>query len=238
MLTPKPAIFPDPPQPSSPIGLIFGTNILCALLHMLFSRPEAGEATRGYLHGGLAMDFIGQKGPSSKIHLVLLDMLVMVLQLVNLGIMLTRRKAKAASEVTSATAVALQAPTQTLDMEERGLHQSDHQAVDIELQDLNSSGVQEEPTANVADEDEGEREREALLSSARPLSDAHLFDAFNSGEIMIADLNLAAMIKDQFINYRNPAAESRPAGTGLTSASFTGSNLGFRLRVGNRIWGL
>ena len=186
------------------------------------------------------MDFIGEKGPTSKLHLVLLDLLVLGLQVLNLGILLTMRKAKEASE--PATSAARTAPSQTLDFEERGQHQSDHRPVDIELQDLNPSAAQGETSYDDAD---NERERDSLLATATPTSDAHLFDAFNSGEIVIGDLNIAAIVRDQFLNYRTPVmseagttATGAGAGTRLSSASFTGTNLGFRFRMGNRIWGI
>ncbi|EME79171.1 uncharacterized protein MYCFIDRAFT_90088 [Pseudocercospora fijiensis CIRAD86] len=78
-------------SPSPPIiGTIFGTTLLCIIMHLYNSPPSAGEATRGYLHGGLAMDFIGQKGPSSKVHLILLDLLVLLVQLVQMSAHLLR----------------------------------------------------------------------------------------------------------------------------------------------------
>lgn len=49
-------------------------------LHLLFALPEASETMRGYLHGGVIIDFIGQKAPSSKLSLVMLDCVVMALQ--------------------------------------------------------------------------------------------------------------------------------------------------------------
>ena len=41
--------------------LLFGTFFLGFLSHLLFSVPSAGEPTQGYLHGGLLIDFIGQR---------------------------------------------------------------------------------------------------------------------------------------------------------------------------------
>jgi len=242
LLTPKSAIFPEPPQ-NRPIGIIFGSNILCILLHMLLSAPQASEATRGYLHGGLAMDFIGQKGPSSKLHLVFLDFLVLGLQLVNLGVLLIRQKAKEASESPTATPACTTtpvtaAPAQTLEFEERGQHSSDHQPVDIELQNMNTNG-RGEPTNE--ETSSSERERETLLASSTSsrASDSHIFDAFNSGEIMIADLNLPAMIVGQFLDYRHPLPQAgNPVTSGMAAASFTRTGTGFRIRVGNRIWGV
>lgn len=41
--------------------LFFGTFLLGFIPHLLFSLPSAGEPTHGYLHGGLVIDFIGQR---------------------------------------------------------------------------------------------------------------------------------------------------------------------------------
>ncbi|GAB7343433.1 hypothetical protein MBLNU457_1460t1 [Dothideomycetes sp. NU457] len=254
LLTPKPSIFPDPPHQSRPIGMIIGTNILCFILHAYFARPEAGEATRGYLHGGLAMDFIGQKGPTSKIHLLCLDVLVLILQLVHIGILSVKKKAKAAADgpatAASTTPAIPAAPSlQNLDFEERGQLRSDHQQVDIELQELNPDSTlarraapQVADEAEGADEDgEGEERQRLLQTTETPRSDRHIFDAFNSGEIMVADLNLYNIVREQFMLTRQTveATQSGDSSTsGISSAGFTGTGLNFRFRIGNRIWGV
>jgi len=46
--------------------LLFGSFVLGLLPHLLFSVPSAGEPTQGYLHGGLLIDFIGQRNPPKK----------------------------------------------------------------------------------------------------------------------------------------------------------------------------
>jgi len=58
-------------------------NVLCFATHLLSTRPEAkGWASRGYLHGGLIIDFVGEAGPVSKWRLVSMDLLIFGLQLV------------------------------------------------------------------------------------------------------------------------------------------------------------
>jgi hypothetical protein len=91
-LNPKPSVDPPMPQQRPHIGAIFGPNITCMLLHVFTSRPEAGETMRGYLHGGVILDLIGQKGPTSKLHLVLLDILVFILQCFILTVYAEREK--------------------------------------------------------------------------------------------------------------------------------------------------
>ena len=242
-LTPKPSFLPEPPQNRPYVGAIFSSNLLCLFFHVYNNAPTAGEATRGYMHGGLAMDFIGQKGPTSKIHLLILDILLLLLQLVALGAHVTRIKVKkqtATPVASTSTPAAPPPPSQDLDHEERGLHRSDHDPVDIELQSLNSlSRTQHHAVTPVPHtNDEGSDEREALLSSSEmhPPSDSNIFDAFNSGEIVIADLHLITLIRTQITEYRNAPAESTAGGS--LSQRLARGGLGFRLRVGDRVLGV
>ncbi|KAF2103018.1 DUF1746-domain-containing protein [Rhizodiscina lignyota] len=95
-LTPKPPMVPTPPNLKDRpyIGAIVGVNLFCLLLHLYLSHPSAGEATRGYLHGGLMIDFIGQKGPTSKLRLVLLDLAITALQMIMLAVTAEEKKAE------------------------------------------------------------------------------------------------------------------------------------------------
>ena len=84
LFTPKPDILP--PNPTSVhgpyIGAVFSSNFFCILLHVLIAPPAAGEASRGYLHGGILIDFVGQASPVGRWKLLALDLLCLVLQLV------------------------------------------------------------------------------------------------------------------------------------------------------------
>lgn len=82
------------PAPRPQMYTVFVSNILCMLFHLLSPLPEASETMRGYLHGGVIIDFIGQKAPASKLSLVLLDCLVMVLQCVMCAVWLERDRIK------------------------------------------------------------------------------------------------------------------------------------------------
>lgn len=215
-LTPKPAIFPEPPANRPYIGAIFGSNVLCLLLHMWYNAPSAGEATRGYLHGGLAMDFIGQKGPSSKVHLALLDILVLVLQIVHLSAYVLRQRLKDnLTEPVTVPTVPATVPAastgQDLDHEERGVRRSieQQQNEEIEMQNLNPSGR----STAIDPAEANSSEREALLAStAMPQrSDAHIFDAFNSGQIVIADLDVWKTVREQFLAYSKSAPDTERA---------------------------
>ncbi|KAL1796499.1 hypothetical protein ACET3X_005039 [Alternaria dauci] len=83
---------PDEPRPFLPLLLFsFAANFL---LHLTYPAPSAGEDTRGYLHGGLMIDFIGQQGPTSKWKLGALDMCILFLQLVMVSVHVKRRELK------------------------------------------------------------------------------------------------------------------------------------------------
>jgi hypothetical protein len=196
-LTPKPAIFPPLPENRPFIGYIVGVNLLCVLLHTLLSAPSAGEATRGYLHGGLVMDFIGQNGPSSTFHLLLLDCFVLALQVVHLSASVLRQRLRqglladdsVAAATSSSPSTVTSTAAQTVDDEERGVRRSVEEARgnDIEMRNLTSTT----PPA----EDE-----HARLDAFRPArTESHIFDAFNSGQMVVADLNPAQTIKDQMM---------------------------------------
>jgi hypothetical protein len=207
-------------------------------LHLLLPRPEAGEATRGYLHGGLAMDFVGQKGPTSKFHLVLLDVLILLMQLVQLAATTTRQRVKQqmSSTTTPPTAV------QNHDFEERGQHRSDHQPVDQELHALNpTQGPPEDTesstqpdTESPAQPDAESDERQALLASTAPRTDSFIFDAFNSGEIMVANLNLFDVIKTHLKEMRDPVqpTSTAPSTAGGLRARLADRSAFFRMRIG------
>lgn len=94
-LTPKPEEFVRlMPAPRPQMYIIFGSNILCVLFHLLFALPEASEVMRGYLHGGAIIDFVGQKAPTSKLSLVLLDCVVLALQCLMCAVWLERDRIK------------------------------------------------------------------------------------------------------------------------------------------------
>lgn len=247
-LTPKPSFIPEPPQNRPYVGAIVGSNLLCFILHLCYDRPAASEATRGYLHGGLAMDFIGQKGPTSKLHLVMLDILILALQLVALGAHITRLKVKkqsttpvitAPSQPVDATTASVE-PGQDLNHEEQGLHRSDHHPVDVELEILNSSGRRNPPDQSSASQQDVAEESEALLGSAmQPRSDAHIFDAFNSGEIMILDLDVTHLVTSQVEEYSSAPYETPATAPGRSlSERLARGGLGFRLQVGERVLGV
>jgi len=95
-LTPKIINFPLPPHNRSPVVGLIGSAVLCAALHLWEDSPSAGELAQGYLHGGLIIDFIGEKGPISKSRLLYVDLSILFLQLLMLGIVVAKQDAQVA----------------------------------------------------------------------------------------------------------------------------------------------
>ncbi|RAL12287.1 DSC4 family protein [Aspergillus homomorphus CBS 101889] len=89
--TPKVPPF-DPTRRPPYVSAILLSNLFCMLCHHLFAPPEAGEETRGYMHGGLLIDFIGQRTPVPLLRLLFMDSLVLVLNLVMLMLVVERVK--------------------------------------------------------------------------------------------------------------------------------------------------
>ena len=56
-------------------------NLISFVTHIFHARPEGTKASRGYLHGGLICDFVGELGPISRPQLLLLDLVIFGLQI-------------------------------------------------------------------------------------------------------------------------------------------------------------
>lgn len=220
--TPKPSIFPPPSPTHRPyIGMIFGNNIVCIMLHLLLRPPAAGEATRGYLLGGLLIDFVGQESPVSKWKLLVLDTLVLALQVLILAVTLERKKL--AAENGDVLVEEVEEARQDHDSEERGMLRRDDTVQDeIELQDIRhtSSG------RTGGDED---RERDELLESDESTEprDQHPLDPFITGQAVIANVRVIDTIRSQWLT-ADTSGESTASGAAAVAA-VAGRTLGYRL---------
>ncbi|KAF8469603.1 hypothetical protein BDZ91DRAFT_720549 [Kalaharituber pfeilii] len=119
-LTPKPIHLPTPPQRRSVIIGLFGWTLVNLLIHIFTAAPEAGEATGGYLHGGLIIDFIGQEGPVSKFRLATMDVTILLLQLIMLATAIEKQGLLDKQTAARKRAAGGGAAAQDLDSEERG----------------------------------------------------------------------------------------------------------------------
>lgn len=219
-LTPKPNFIPPAPQNRPYIGAIFGPNIICILLHILTARSEAGEAVRGYLHGGVIIDLIGQRGPTSKIHLVLLDVLVLGLQCFMLAVHVEReRLTKAIAALSSGSTPPSDQPRaevfslQDHNAEEQGIMRDGVMDNDgIELRTLGPQTGEGTSSTNSGTNVERNEERERLLAEPPPRmeeedDDDTGLDIFWSGTVILADFHIIQNLRRQWREYGN-ATES------------------------------
>ncbi|KAJ8127666.1 hypothetical protein O1611_g5966 [Lasiodiplodia mahajangana] len=112
--------------PNYHVSAIIAPNLLCMFLHLISSPPEAGEASRGYLHGGILVDFIGQKAPSSRFILILLDVVVLAIQCFMITVNIEKERIRNVikpPQVNRNPGIAIAVPTisQDHDAEERGV---------------------------------------------------------------------------------------------------------------------
>lgn len=148
---------------------------------------------RGYLHGGLFIDFIGQKGPITTSQLLTFDFVVAAFQIMMLGIIIERERTKRVlSDDSAGTQTAGQVEAQDYDAEERGVRNSEEHGVEtmdgIELQELrNNTGEQD-------------NERSGLLSDMpnEPERDRHPRDVFSSGEAVVMKMDIIHVLRDQW----------------------------------------
>jgi len=195
-LTPKPSKLPH----NRPyLQVIIGTNILCILLHLFTARSEGSEAMRGYLHGGIIIDLIGQKGPTSKIHLLLLDIVVVILQSVMVAVTLEWERLgdvlKESLNPTTGDRPRVEvAVSQDHDAEERGIMRDSATATgDIEMQTLNPGPSQNQDA-------EANEERERLLAeppSRENSEDENPLDIFWAGTANLADFYVLDALRSQ-----------------------------------------
>lgn len=225
--TPKPSIFPPPSPAHRPyIGIIFGNNIICMFLHLLFKPPAAGEATRGYLLGGLLIDFVGQESPVSRGRLLFLDVMVLALQILVLAVTLERTKLTIKHSEVMIEEV--DEARQDHDSEERGMLRRDVTGQDeIELQEMRhtSSG------RTGADED---RERDELIQpdGNNEPQHQHALDHFLSGQAVIINVRVIDTIRSQWYFTADTSGEATASGAAAV-AVVAGRTLS--LRLGDRL---
>ncbi|TQB74783.1 hypothetical protein MPDQ_004225 [Monascus purpureus] len=222
--TPKAPPF-DPTRNQPYVGAIFASNFFCMFSHNFFTHPEAGEATREYLHGGLFIDFIGEKAPVSVLRLISLDIIILFIDFIMMGLIIERVKtvglASATADGTSAsdTRDTSGRQVQDHDSEERGVLQrglgtalamsTNHDGGDV---DSNGLGPRDNPARTRSSIDERLERTELLAGSpegglSQGTRDSHALDSFFSGEAVIMDMGLISAIREQWRH--SPAALSR-----------------------------
>ncbi|POS84873.1 hypothetical protein EPUL_002686, partial [Erysiphe pulchra] len=202
--TPKPAFIRPAPQQRPYIGAIFIPGITCILLHIFTARSEATEAMRGYLHGGVIIDLIGQKGPTSKIHLILLDILLLVLQCFMLSVRVEEDRLQTILTILSRSSSKMADLTviQDYDAEERGIIRDEIVADNsLELEQIagpsSSNSHDPQPMIN--------REIGPVTESSSQLmqEDDETLELFWSGMATVCDFHILYNLRKQWRDYGN-----------------------------------
>ena len=177
-LSPRATGLPDPLPARPHLSLVLGSNVLCLLLHLVREAPEAGEITRGYLHGGLFLDFVGELGPVSRWRLVALDLWICGIQMVMMAAIVQKLKIKGPASSAAAPSTA-----QDHDAEEMGVRRSaDGQLDDSEHVGEGEDGIE---MRNLLDEP----------AEAPNQSSVHPLDNFYTGDVMLLELDIVNDIR-------------------------------------------
>ncbi|KAI1082838.1 DUF1746-domain-containing protein [Whalleya microplaca] len=192
--------------PNYHVSAIVGPNVLCMLMHLLSSLPQAGEAARGYLHGGILFDFVGQKPPSSRLTLLVLDLMVFALQCLMMTVNMEKERVRKVVKpprqlIATVDATGVTTTSQDHDAEERGVLRDApvlDETNDIEMQSLlhNEGG-------------ESQRSGEEMTGLPRRTSASTgnglegLADTLRSGNAVLANFHVPQALRTAWYNRGN-----------------------------------
>ncbi len=134
------------------------------------------------MHGSLLLDFVGQKGPTSKIRLVALDVLVLGLQLLMLAVCDENKNGghghRRVSRVPDEDGMELQSLDPRARRDGGSSAEEGSNAVSMEMD-------------NMLDNQQGE----AIV--------AHPLDEMHGGQMIMAHMDIFGTVRNQFWDYRN-----------------------------------
>lgn len=218
-LSPKSETFPFlMPASRMHVALVVLPNIWCMLVHLLAALPQGYDYNRGYLHGGVIIDFIGQRPPTSRLYFFLADLFLLILQCLMLTIHTERERLRLSLKTFRPlapiiTLEAATAPTvEDLDAEERNIGggQPDEEEEDVELHSL-GRGSQ-------GDEAEGTESRRP--NSSDDVSTSRLYDVLSSGNGVLGDHNIVRSMRAAATELERSTAQSlQSIGYGATLAA-------------------
>lgn len=209
--------------PNYPVGALVGPSLLCMFLHVVIALPSASEASRGYLHGGVLIDFIGQKAPTSKFTLLLFDAIVLGLQCFMIAVNMEKDIIKkiikppqqpAAGEVRTEPTDTPATTGQDHDAEERGVLREAatiDESDDIEMQPLRNGGAGSEEAAGLLD------------GTSRTHRYENLDEALSSGNAILSDLHVRHALQSAW-NDQGSASE-RTAAFALQNVGYNVTNV-------------
>ncbi|KAI1823988.1 DUF1746-domain-containing protein [Xylaria intraflava] len=190
--------------PNYHVSAIVAPNLLCIFLHLVSTPLTAGEASRGYLHGGVLVDFIGQKAPSSRFTLIILDAVVLAIQCFMITVNIEQERIRnvikpSRSNENPGTGATVSATGQDHDSEERGVLRDapDMDEVD-ETDDIEMRPLGNNIDRNISDEQPESSEGSRLLrqSGVRRSSQYEgLTDALRSGNAVLGNFHIPQSLR-------------------------------------------
>lgn len=221
-LSPKDITFPfSIPASRVHVALILLSNLWCILVHLLAAIPEGHEYHRGYQHGGMIIDFIGQKPPTFRIYYLLADVFVFLLQCLMLTIHTEREKLRLSLKTfkplnPNRAPDASEAPRtiDDLDAEEQGIRSTepsfeDTENGDIEMQPLRSS-----------------RESRRASRRSRRSSEARFSDSLQSGNAIVDEYHIVNCIRVATTSVESAATDLQSIGYRTTLAALNARRRG------------
>lgn len=210
---------------------------------------------RGYVHGGLFIDFVGEKTPVSVIRLLSLDVIILLIDIIMMGLVIERLKTTGATTPTRAGNSAISSETDTSRQQQQQQQQGQGQNHDLEERGIlntsaagaTTSAVDNQDTDDMAvnntSSDVDERlERTELLAGSQeggelsPGSsvDSHALDVFASGEAVIMDIGLISLIREQW-RYKPSGPPRRAYLPSDETTSFLRERFGLQINADGRI---
>ncbi|RWA14312.1 hypothetical protein EKO27_g791 [Xylaria grammica] len=198
--------------PNYHVSAIVAPNLLCMFLHLISSPAEAGEASRGYLHGGILVDFIGQKAPSSRFTLILLDAVVLAIQCFMITVNIEKERIRNAIRpqqinVNQGAVIPVSATGQDHDSEERGVSRDAPDAEEVnETDDVEMRHLGNNTGDSVYDTEPVGGEESRLLSQSgvqRTSQVEGLVDILRSGNAVIGNFHIPQSLRNAWHRREN-----------------------------------
>ncbi|KAG5948051.1 hypothetical protein E4U60_002465 [Claviceps pazoutovae] len=225
-LTPKDESFPFlMPAGRVHVLLVVFPNLICMLLHLFTSLPRGPDFHRGYQHGGLIIDFVGQQPATYRIYYLIADLAILILQCLMLTVHTQREQLRVLLKTfrpilpelsgdMQATAIAARS-LQDLDAEERGvlLHDQDVAGPTANLTTMEEGGsVQRRHASGSLEAVEGDQNGEAGSLLQRSTSEecprAPLSDIINSGNAVLGNYCIIQSVMSAAGDFERTAAHS------------------------------
>ncbi|KAG6293123.1 hypothetical protein E4U09_003120 [Claviceps aff. purpurea] len=225
-LTPKDESFPFlMPAGRVHVLLVVVPNLICMLLHLFTSLPRGPDFHRGYQHGGLIIDFVGQQPATYRIYYLIADLAILVLQCLMLTVHTQREQLRVLLKTfrpilpelsgdMQATAIAARS-LQDLDAEERGvlLHGQDVTTPAANLTTMEEGGgVAMRHAGGSLEAVEGDQNGEAGSLLQRSTSEecprAPLSDIINSGNAVLGNYCIIQSVVSAAGDFERTAAHS------------------------------